>query len=330
MTPVPTSDPTVTANGYFVYKSKNGSTLTGSVLLKNPSNKELTIELAAVDAITAQTGGSAFETAGVKPKAVATWLKFAQASVTLAPGTQKPVEFTVAVPQSVKPGQYLAGISAYVPTIPPTASQHASGQLGASVTMQTRYVIGVQVDVEGVWTPSLLIESTGLVEQPSGPFIGVQMKNDGDTFLKPSGMVVLTDTGGKRVLYQAITMSTFIPGTAITYPVKWNGELKPGDYLVHVEMKYGENSTARYDRPLHIEAASMIASQPQPQMGREPGRIGAGAGTGTIAPSDTERMPAKSPMTERWLVVTLSGLILVTIWVWVVIMLRRRSKDVTA
>jgi hypothetical protein len=258
MAPVPTSDPAVTANGYFVYKLKNSATITGSVLLKNPTDKMLTIELAAVDAITAQKGGSAFETSEVEPKMTATWLKFAESSVTLQVGMQKQVDFTVTVPQSTKPGQYLAGISAYVPTIPPTADPRTSGQLGAGVIMQTRYVIGVQVDVQGSWTPSLKIENVALVQQPSGPFIGVTMKNGGDEFLKPSGSIVMTDTVGKRVLDQPIEMGTFIPGTGVVYPVHWSGVMTPGMYHVHVRLAYAKTGIVIYDSPLEISAASVV------------------------------------------------------------------------
>ena len=326
MSPVSAADSAVTASGYFIYKLKNGGTVTGSVLLKNPGSKVLTIKLAAVDAVTAQTGGSAFETANVKPGATATWLKFAEASVTLAAGTQKQVDFTVAVPQSARPGQHLAGISAYVPASLPAEAQNASGQLGASVTMQTRYVIGVQVDIEGAWTPSLKIESVGLVEQPSGPYIGVQMKNDGDVFLKPSGTVALTDSNGRRTLEQPITMGTFVPGTEVTYPVKWSGELKPGDYQVRVELKYGEKLIARYDGPLKIGATSKVEAQPWPQTVQQPGRLGAG----TIAPSVLERLPAKTPMIQRLFVVAFGGVILVALGAGVLAVVRGGRKAVSA
>lgn len=335
ITVAPTSDSAVTTKGYFVYKLKNSTTITGSVLLKNPGNKMLTIELAAVDAITAQKGGSAFETADVKPKLVATWLKFAESSVTLQAGTQKPVDFTVTVPQSVKPGQYLAGISAYVPTIPPTTDPRTSGQLGAGVILQTRYVIGVQVDVEGAWNYSLKIESAGLVQEPSGPYIGVQMRNDGDTFLKPSGTVVLTDTTGKRVLEQPITMGTFVPGTGVTYPVKWSGELKPGDYQVSVEMKYAaENATtriARYDGPLKIEAASKGEAPTQTVPGQQPGTISEGQPQPATLGSSDASVPGNSPSDAsnigNWLIVIFSGLSLSAALVLTLTILQARCKS---
>jgi hypothetical protein len=283
-----------------------------------------------VDAVTAQTGGSAFETAGVKPEASATWLKFGESSLTLQAGRQKAVDFTVAVPRSVKPGQYLAGISAYVPNASPGTTRRASGQLGANVTMQMRYVIAVQVDVEGAWTPALQIESASLVEHPSGPFIGVLMKNDGDTFLKPSGAVVLTDRVGTRVLDQPITLGTFVPGTQITFPVKWNGELKPGDYEIAIEMKYAENETAYYNNHIKMEAAHRVEVQPPPRTGEQPGTFGAPDPPGSTSldtSSASDGSPTNTSFAATWLVALLGGLTLAGLLVLAVAVLRARQRQ---
>jgi hypothetical protein len=273
--PVAVSDPSVTVNGYFVYKLQSSASITGSVMLKNPGSKPLTIQLAAVSAMTAQGGGSAFSASDAPPEGVATWLKFTESSVTLPAGMQKPVDFTVSVPQATKPGQYLAGISAYIANVPPTAGADQDGDhLGASVAMQMRYVIGVQVDIEGAWTPSLKVDSVALVEQPSGPFIGVQMKNDGNMFLKPSGTIVMADAAGKRVLEQQIKMGTFVPDTEVVYPVRWSGELASGTYQVQVSLDYDKDGKEVYTSELKVKPAS--APQDNIVAAQEPGTIGTG------------------------------------------------------
>jgi hypothetical protein len=285
--PVPVSDPSVTANGYFVYKVQSRGSVTGSVMLKNPSSRPLTLQLAAVSAMTSQAGGSAFAASDATPEGAATWLKFAESSVILPAGMQKPVDFTVSVPHSARPGQYLTGISAYIANVPPTAGAGQGGnRLGASVTMQMRYVIGVQVDIEGAWTPSLKVDSVALVQQPSGPFIGVHMKNDGSVFLKPSGTIVMTNTAGKRVLDQPIKMGTFVPNTEVVYPVRWVGELAPGTYQVQVSLDYDKDGKEIYTSRLEVKAAN--APQDNTIATQEPGTIGSGnqisAKSGVVAP----------------------------------------------
>ncbi len=153
--PVESKDPAVTEKGYFVYSVKPGGSTTGSVLLQNTSKRPVIIELAVLDAETAQTGGSSFSATGATPKAVGRWVELAEPRVTLQPDKQQEVQFSVRVPQSVKPGQYLAGITAYVSSKPSEAAKRNEGQACASVNVQTRYVIAVQVNVPGNRFPRL-------------------------------------------------------------------------------------------------------------------------------------------------------------------------------
>jgi hypothetical protein len=315
ISPVPASNPSITANGYFIYKVQSSANVTGSVMLQNPGSKPLTIQLAAVDGMTAQTGGSAFTTADVTPTGTGTWLKFAESSVTLPAGMQKPVDFTVTVPKSLRPGQYLAGISAYIPSTNATPGANKDGKgMGASITMQTRYIIGVQLDVQGVWTPSLKIETVALVQQPSEPFIGVSLTNSGDEFLKPSGTIVMTNTAGTRVLDQPIEMGTFIPGTGVVYPIHWSGVMTPGMYHVHVRLAYAETGVAIYDSPLEISAAKVVpASVSATQM---PGVLGSSEPVAEIpqAPEQSTVTAQVQDGSGKWLLVLGSaGLLLLAI-----------------
>ncbi|HET6263115.1 MAG TPA: DUF3324 domain-containing protein, partial [Chloroflexia bacterium] len=203
---------------------------------------------------------------------------------------QKPIDFTVRVPQSAGPGQFLAGISAFVANVPPTAGADQGGtRLGASVTTQMRYVIGVQVDIEGAWTPSLKVDSVALVQQPSGPFIGISMKNDGNVFLKPGGTIVMTDTAGRRVLDQPIKMGTFVPGTGVVYPVRWSGELASGAYNVQVSLDYDKDGKEIYTSELEVKPAS--APQDKIVAAQEPGTIGS---SGPQANVNTPTQPTQA------------------------------------
>ena len=255
VSPAPAKDRAVTEKGYFVYRLEPGGSARGSVLLRNTGGEPIAVELAAVDAETAQTGGSAFAPVDAEPAAVARWLSLPERSVTLRPREEKRVGFSLRVPESIEPGHHLAGIAAYVPsTRKGGAAERGEGQAGASVSVQTRYVIAVQVDVPGARTPSLAIPSVSLSEQPNGTYIGVELRNDGNVFLKPSGSLTLTDPGGKRVLSRPIEMGTFVTGTAVTYPVPWRGEPNPGKYAVGVELAYADGKVARYTGAIEIGA----------------------------------------------------------------------------
>src|SRR6476620_3686218 len=58
--PVVEENPHVTEKGYFAYPLQPGADTTGAVLVRNLGTQPITVQLATVDATTAQKGGSAF------------------------------------------------------------------------------------------------------------------------------------------------------------------------------------------------------------------------------------------------------------------------------
>jgi len=268
ISPVPTENAATTDKGYFIYDVSTGASTSGSVLLKNPGTIPVTIHLAPVLGETAQTGGSAYSALEGLPQGAATWIALDQSSVTLEPGTQKTVSFMVNVPRSTRPGQYLAGIAAYVPSsvaqTPTISTTSARTQIGASITVQTRYVIGVQVNVPGGWTESVQVLSVNLGGRASNPYIGIRMRNNGDTFLKPHGLITLTDPNGKQALEKEIKMGTFVPGSEVIYPLRWSGELKEGSYKASIKLDYGSDKHATYEGTLDVSSQAITSGQSQP------------------------------------------------------------------
>jgi hypothetical protein len=256
------------------------------VLVRNTGTAPVTVQLATVDATTSQTGGSAFADMSAAPTAVATWLELNQTSVTLEPQTQQQVDFAVRAPARARPGQYLAGIAAILKeTAPEAAPSQVSGRFSSSIVTQTRYVIGVEVDVPGAVHPNLTIANVKLLMNPSGNTIGVEMRNDGDTFLKPSGLLVLSDANGNQLLSQAIDMGTFVTGTAVTYPIRWPGTLAAGRYPVSVSLTYADDKQASYSGAIDVSSgtvASVAELQAAPQPAAADQTAGAPGGAGQL------------------------------------------------
>lgn len=310
-------DPAVTAQGYFVYELAAGDEASGSVRLSNPGTEPVTVQLVAVDAETAQAGGSAYAAADATPTAVGRWLRPAESEVALDPGEQRSVGFTVEAPPDAAPGQYLAGIAAFVAATPqgaPTAV--ALNQAGASITMQTRYVIGVQIDVPGAWTPSLTITGAEALEQPSGTKLGITINNDGDTFLQPEGSVTLVNAAATPILEQPIALDTVVTGTDLTYPVAWPGEPRAGQYGVEVELAYGEGQVARYNGTLAVSEEAP-AAQPAPGESEQP----------AVAPVPTPA-PTQPPI-PMWVLYAIVGLLALIAILLVAVLIRgaRRRSD---
>ena len=130
-------------------------------------------------------------------------------------------------------------------------------------------MIGVEVDIPGATNPNLSIGNVKLLTYPSGTYLGVELHNDGNLFLKPSGTLILNDSSGNQMLKQAIVMDTFVTNTNATYPVAWPGIVAPGKYTVAVELAYGEHKKSSYNGVIEISDET-AGSATQPQGAQQP------------------------------------------------------------
>lgn len=307
--PEPQADPDVTAKGYFVYELAPGAEAAGSVRLRNPDDEPVTVEFAALDADTAQLGGTAYRPSDIEPAAVGAWLSLDKSRISLAPGEEALAHFAVRVPEETPPGQYLAGIAAYIPVEREGTPTAGAASAGASIIVQPRYVLGVEVDVPGEWTPSLTITGANALEQPSGTKLGIAIRNDGDTFLRPRGSVTLSNAEATPILSEPIELGAFITGTDITYPVAWPGVPQGGDYGVEVELHYANDKVARYSGTLTVSDDAPVA---QPAPGEE---------SRAAAPAAP---PAASPI-QPWMLYVIAGLLGLIALLLVLLLIRTRQ-----
>ncbi|HUR24376.1 MAG TPA: DUF916 domain-containing protein [Acidimicrobiales bacterium] len=221
--------------GYFVVAGSPGKVFTQSVALRNDSDSPLDLRLGAVDAATAQLGGSSFALETEKPAQMATWITLDKTSVTLAAKASLTLPFRITVPADAVSGVHLAGISVLVPAAKDSAVD-AGGKAGASVTVQSRRVIAVQVNLPGPADPELVITGVAPVARPDGLYLQVAVDNSGRGLTKGEGDVTLADDGFER----KFSIDTFVPGTSIAYPIKWTDKATDGDHSAHVEIRYGD------------------------------------------------------------------------------------------
>ena len=221
--------------GYFVVAGSPGKTFTQRVALRNDSDGPLNLHLGAVDAGTAQRGGSSFALETDKPVQMATWITLDKTSVTLAAKASLTVPFRIAVPAGAVSGVHLAGISVLVPAAK-DAAMDGGTKAGASVTVQSRRVIAVQVNLPGAADPELVINGVAPVARPDGLYLEVAVDNNGRGLTKGEGVVTLANDGFE----QRFSIDTFVPGTSIAYPIKWTDKAVDGDHSAHVEIRYGD------------------------------------------------------------------------------------------
>lgn len=234
--PVPGSrtDP---AGGFFVLDAAPGEEITQSIGLRNDSDGALEMQLAAVDAVTGQRGGVSYALAGETPTRTGMWITLERTAVTLAAKASAVVSFRVAVPPGAESGHHLAGISISVPKAQSGPAEPGRGQAGASIDVQTRRVIAVQVNLPGPADAELVIGGVAPVARPDGIHLEIALENVGRGLTKAKGVLSAGDD-----FERDFDVDTFVPRTSIAYPVKWATEARDGEYPVRVELRYGDRT----------------------------------------------------------------------------------------
>lgn len=90
----------------FVFESLGGKTLEDGIKIINNSDQAKTIRVYGVDSQHSSDGAFACAQEADKQTSVGTWIKLAKNEVTLQPGTNEVVPFTLAIPEGAEPGEH--------------------------------------------------------------------------------------------------------------------------------------------------------------------------------------------------------------------------------
>ena len=221
--------------GYFVYPLAPGATRSGAVIVSNTGTAAGTVTLFTADATTGQTSGTVYQT-DTKPVAAGSWITLSSTSFRLAPGAHRRVPFTVRVPAGAKPGQWVGGIVAETSHITP--SQRTKQKTSVQIRIRDLTIIAVQVNVPGPLAAAFSIGKVTTGGQRGFQQVIVHVANTGNALAKPTGKVVITTASGAVVETLTFSMDTFLPHTAIDYPILLRRALGAGDYHATVTLTY--------------------------------------------------------------------------------------------
>ncbi|HEX2015350.1 MAG TPA: hypothetical protein VGN69_01555, partial [Solirubrobacteraceae bacterium] len=238
-----------------------------------------------------QTSGAVYLARDAPRADVGAWLTISRRQVRLAPGKSKTVTFTVRLPANAVAGDHLGGIVAEDLDLRTSAPlKRQKGSIRFSIRDLT--VVAVQVAVPGPRTAGVAVSHITATGASGYQSLVLALTNTGNTMLKPEGRVVVTDAAGQRVADSAFQMDTFLPRSAIDYPVPVRQHaLVSGNYRVSVTLRYSGQRSA-VDLPLSIsarqaqqvfKAPGTLAPPSTPSSGPPAGLIaGAGALAGVL------------------------------------------------
>lgn len=234
---------------YFLIPRGPGTRVDQSLIVTNPYDHPLLVDIAAVDAMTGAQTGASYGTPGSAARHTARWIAVRQRQLKLGARENRTVGFTVAIPNDAAPGQYLAGMSASVARDATSATPEAGNSEAAfAIRLRSQRVIAVQIDVPGGKAPELVVTKARPVARSDMINLALSIENRGNAFAHGTGLVSAPATGFRK----EFKIDTFVSHTAIEMTIPWTRNAKVGRHEVRAQLAYEDGRRANWSGVIEI------------------------------------------------------------------------------
>ncbi|WP_445269250.1 WxL protein peptidoglycan domain-containing protein [Streptomyces sp. DSM 41634] len=228
--PTPAAGAAMTDRAYFFHQGAAGTALADSVTILNSSDRDLTFQVFATDAMNTPAGGAfALLPAETRPKDVGAWIALppeTAGTVTVPAKGRKDIPFTVKVPADATPGDHVGGIVA-LNTAVEGVQQDGKVQVGVKRSVGAR----LYFRVPGPLTPGLSVEDVRISRSaPLLPWVkdaratvSYTLVNRGNVVVEPKVTVSAEGLFGRDVLDRPARelKLTLLPGQRIELTEPW-------------------------------------------------------------------------------------------------------------
>ncbi|MCC2032923.1 WxL protein peptidoglycan domain-containing protein [Microbacterium allomyrinae] len=197
----------------FSYAVDPGATLTDTMRVTNTGATALDLAVYAADAYTTPSGNIDLNTTDAPSVDAGTWVVADVAALSLQPGQQADVAFTVTVPADAAPGDHSAGL----------ITSFRGGESTDTIDVDRRLGTRVTVRVSGEIAPAVAVQNVTTTYSPSwNPFepgtlvLSYRLANTGNTLLSGTDASTAAGPFGAFAAASApLVLSEVIPGSSI-------------------------------------------------------------------------------------------------------------------
>lgn len=173
-----------------------------------------------------------------KRKQVGAWIALSVTRVHVHPQHAAVVSVVLHVPTGTPAGQYVGGVTAFVPS-----RRSHSTSLGAnrdgSILLQLRRVVAVEVTVPGSSLSRFKISRVNPKRRPDAVYLIAHIRNAGTLLLKGQGHLWVWQQGRRKPVVSAnLTVDTTVPRTTVLYLVFWSTHPMPGSYRYSIAVSW--------------------------------------------------------------------------------------------
>lgn len=210
-----------------------GQVATKPVRITNRSNDRIRVVPSARDYSPADDGDDVIYERNPNKVAVASWVRIGSTGFELAPGESRDVAVTLVAPQRAPVGSYYATtLFTAEPLVP---SEPAMAQVAGKAQVGSLFFITVE--------PVALRSGEIAAWRHMAPWHAARLtfmagfRNNGDTFLRPKGTVVVKDWLGREVERIPTEGKTVIQGTTRNWQIMGSDFHLPGRYRAELQLE---------------------------------------------------------------------------------------------
>jgi len=220
----------ISSKSWFIYNINPGETKTSKVDIRNESDKQVSLKIYPVDAITTKDGSFAPESEDSIKKDVGSWINMSVSELSLNPREVKTVDFTINPPLDANIGDHMGAII--------IQNKDSLGEKnGTSMQVLNRIGARIYLTIPGEKIEKLEIGEFSNTVEKNKIIFQLTLINKGNTRIAPKGEIVIKDKLGNVVDQIQLTRREIFPKDTIVIPVNW-GEILNGTFTALATIEY--------------------------------------------------------------------------------------------
>ncbi len=218
-------------------------------------------------------------------------------------------------PQTHQPGQWVSGI--VVEAKNKVASQKPGQKARVQITIRDLTIVAVQVNVPGRRSSTSRSARSRPAAARASRRSSCTSRTPGTCSSKPTGTVTISKASGELVQSLPFQMDTFLPQTAIDYPLLLKKALPAGDYTAAVRLRVPGVATT---------PGKLVTSTPSFTVSDADVKQVFSSSQPTQAPPSGSTSSSSSSSVPTWAYVAIAAAIVVLVVLAILLLVRRRRR----
>lgn len=228
------------SESWFIYNLVSGEEKKDTLLIRNSSNKTLSAKIYSADGTTTADGAFTLEGVHEKKDGLGAWVKLPIETVTVSPGEEKKIDFTIHVPGNASVGDHTGGI----------LLENIDAQAGKGVNVVTRVGVRIYETVPGLLIRKLKITDFSWKLVNDKVVFYFSLANEGNTQLTPSGKLNYQNSfyGGNGNF--DMNLGTILQGKPTKVPITWVNAPLIGQVKAKAVVNFGTGANDKLEREI--------------------------------------------------------------------------------